>query len=139
VGLDNRLQWPRSLLPRDERTRRWHAPPISTTGNREQVRIVPAQDCESLRATGQHGERVGVDAADRLLDADHVVARRQLEQRGGAEPTARTVRDVVDDDGNRRPVGDVTEMRHDRCLRGPHVVGTTASDAVASGTSANAA
>jgi len=90
---------------------------------REQERIVAAQDTEGLGPTGQQLQRVGVDPADSPLDADDVVGGGQFQQRGATEAAGGPVRDVVDDQHHRRAFRDGLEVRDDRGLRRPHVIG----------------
>jgi hypothetical protein len=89
----------------------------------EQVGVVAAEHREALRLAGQHGQRVGVQGADGLLEARDVLGRRDLEQPRGAQAAPGAVGHVVDDERHRRALRHRPEVSDDAGLRGSDVVG----------------
>ncbi len=77
------------------------APAPPNQHERQQEGIVACEDVEVRRRVGEHLQCVGVDAADRLLDADDVVRGRESEESGTAESASGPVGDVVNDQRHR--------------------------------------
>ena len=64
----------------------------------EEEGVVAAEHRETVAGLGKDGERVRVDATDRLLHARDVGRLGQLQERRGTEPAPGAVRDVVHDE-----------------------------------------
>jgi hypothetical protein len=85
---------------------------------RRDERVVAAEDREPGRRIGQQRDRVGVDAADGVLDTDHPGQRRQPAEGVDRQVLPGAVGDVVHDDRHRAGRRQRREVRHHTRLAG---------------------
>ena len=109
-----------------------HAVGAHRETRQEQV-VVAGPDDESRAAVAQDRPDL-LQVAARLFDTGEIaVAPRELEQRLGQHVGARASRDVVDDDRQRRRVGDRAEVREHSALRRLVVVRYDCEDRIRAG------